>query len=322
MFNQKTILITGGTGSWGQEATSKILKYNPTEIRIYARNEFNLVTMQRKFNNPKLKFIIGDVRDYDQLNLSCKNVDYVLHLSALKHVPLAEEFPSEFIKTNINGTENVIKASINNNVKRVIDASSDKACEPSGVYGATKFIAERMILYANLYKSNTEFQCIRGGNVMGSAGRVIPLFIEQIKKYNKVTITDDRMTRYFITLSQAIDLVFLGIESNILNATYIINMPSCRIIDLANVLINSYGNKDTKIEITGIRAGEKLHEVLISKTEALNSYIYNDNYYLIFPVNNPNVNLPKVQFSEYNSSTKLMSMSEIEEMLRKGNFIK
>lgn len=320
MFENKTIIITGATGSWGQEATKKLLLQNPKEIRCYARNEFNLVSMQRKFDNPKLKFIIGDVRDYDQLNRSFQSVDYVLHFAALKQVHWAEEYPEEFIKTNINGTENVIRAALNNGIKRLVDASTDKACEPAGTYGASKMIAERMVLRAN-YNSNTEFQCIRGGNVMGSQGSLIPLLISQIKENNKVTITDERMTRYFITLSQAIDLVFLAMESSVLNATYILNMKSCKIIDLVRVMIEHYGNEDTKIETMGIRLGEKLHEVLISKTEALNSYIYNNDYFLIFPFGNSTIKLPRVSFEEYNSSTKLMGKSEIKAMLHEGGFL-
>jgi len=321
MFKEKIILLTGGTGSWGREATNQLLQYAPKEIRIYSRNECNQVTMKREYNNPKLKFIIGDVRDYEQLDFACREVDYVLHLAALKHVPVAEEFPYECIKTNIIGTENLIKAAIHNKIKRVIDVSSDKSCDAAGVYGATKFIAERMVLHANAYSSNTEFQCIRGGNVLGSAGSVVGLFISQIKRDNKITITDERMTRYFITLQEAIKLIFTAIKSSIIAATYIMNMPSCKIIDLSEVIIEHYGNKDTKIEITGIRPGEKLHEVLISKTEALNSYVYSDEYFVIFPFDTTRIDLEKVDFAEYNSSTKLMNKKEIKALLNKGGFL-
>jgi FlaA1/EpsC-like NDP-sugar epimerase len=199
--------------------------------------------------------------------------------------------------------------------------SSDKSCDAAGVYGASKFIAERMILHANTYNSNTEFQCIRGGNVLGSAGSVVPLFISQIKKDNKITITDERMTRYFITLQEAIGLIFTAIESNIIAATYIMNMPSCKITDLAEVVIQHYGDKETKVEITGIRPGEKLHEVLISKTEALNSYVYSEDYFIIFPFDAMRQDLTKVGFAEYNSSTKLLNKKEIKVLLNKGGFL-
>jgi FlaA1/EpsC-like NDP-sugar epimerase len=321
MFKDKTILITGGTGSWGVEAVKQLLERNPKQIIIYSRNECNQVTMARNLANPKLKFIIGDIRDYEQVDFACQGVDYILHLAALKHVPICEEFPYESIKTNILGTENIIKAAIKNKVKRVIDVSSDKSCDAAGVYGATKFIAERMILHANTYNSNTEFQCIRGGNVLGSAGSVVPLFISQIKKNNKITITDERMTRYFITLQEAIKLIFTAIESNIIAATYIMNMPSCKITDLADVLIAHYGDKETQVEITGMRPGEKLHEVLISKTEALNSYIYSDEYFVIFPFDANREDLQRVKFEEYNSSTKFMQKKEIKALLQKGGFL-
>lgn len=317
MFKDKTILITGGTGSWAHELVVQLLKLNPKEIRIYSRNEFAQVTMQRKFNNEKLKFIIGDIRDYEQLEFACRGVDILWHLAALKHVPLSEEFISEFVKTNIEGTKNIIKAAITCKVKSVIDVSSDKAANPISVYGMTKAIGERLIIQADKL-SSTRFVCVRGGNALGSNGSVVPYFIDQIKKNNKVTITSKEMTRYFLTLEEAIKLLFIAYESNNSGVLFVMKMPSCKILNLAEVLIEKYGNKETKIEEIGIRQGEKLDEVLVTEYESTNTYEYNQNYYV---VSNRKLSLPKVTFKEYNSnSQQLMSNTEIKYLLEKGKF--
>ena len=280
-FKDKIILITGGTGSWGQELTKQLLQFDVKEISILARNEFNQVSMKRKFNDPRLKIEIGNVRDYGKLKFACKNVNYVFHLSALKHVPICEEFPYEAIKTNIEGTRNIIRASIDNEVEKVIDVSSDKAVLPINTYGLTKAIGEKLILNALRIGSKTKFICIRGGNVLGTAGSVVSFWIDQIKRFNKITITDKKMTRYFLTLPEAIKLLFVAMKSNINGALFVMKMPSCKIIDLAKVMIEHYGNKDTKIKEIGIRPGEKIDEVLVSKHESPYTYKYGDNYYLI-----------------------------------------
>ena len=322
IFKNQTILITGGTGSWGNELTKQLLILNPKRIIIYSRNEFNQVTMKRKFNNKKLKFHIGDVRDYDSLNQACKKVDYIFHLAALKHVPVCEQQPDEAIKTNINGTQNVIRAAINNHVKKAIDVSSDKACAPLNSYGMTKAVGEKLIINASELVDTTEFMCIRAGNVMGTAGSVIPLFIDQIKKNNKITITDKRMTRYFISLEEAISLLFTAINSNVDGSLFVMKMPACKLTDLAKVLVDYYGDNKTEIIETGIRPGEKIDEVLVSKDEVLDTYEYNDTYYLIYPQGKEKLNLKKVQFPEYSSSTYLLNKKEIKILLDKGGFLK
>jgi FlaA1/EpsC-like NDP-sugar epimerase len=205
MFNNARILITGGTGSWGQTLTQMLLeKYNVKEIIIFSRGELQQVLMQRKFKNEKLKFVIGDIRDYESIKFATKKVDYIFHLAALKHVPICEDHPQEAIKTNINGTTNIVNASIENNVKKVIDVSTDKAVEPINSYGMTKAVGEKLIIQGNELSDYTKFVCIRGGNVMGSNGSVIPFFVEQIKTGGPITITDLRMTRFFLTLEEAI----------------------------------------------------------------------------------------------------------------------
>jgi FlaA1/EpsC-like NDP-sugar epimerase len=314
----KNVLIFGGTGSWGKELTKKLLTLRSiNQIVIFNRNEYNSVAMNREFNNKKLKFIIGDIRDYDAVLEATRNIDHVFLLSALKHVPLCEYQPTECIRTNIEGVNNVIKASITNKVKKVIDVSTDKACSPSTVYGASKFIGERLILDAN-NKSTTKFMCIRSGNVIGSAGSCVPLFIAQIKENNYITLTDKDMTRYFMSLPEAIDLLLKASKLNI-GDLLVTNMPSCSIGDLAKVIIKKYGNSQTKIIDIGNRGSEKTHEELINETEAKNTYIYNDKYYLIS--NRKISNLPLVTFSSYNSNSQpLMNEEEILTMLKKGGF--
>jgi UDP-N-acetylglucosamine 4,6-dehydratase/5-epimerase len=317
MFQDKNILITGGTGSWAYELVIQLLKFNLKEIRIYSRNEFAQVIMQRKFSDKRLKFIIGDIRDYEQLEFASKEVDILWHLAALKHVPLGEEFINEFVKTNIEGTKNIIKAAITCKVKNVIDVSSDKAANPISVYGMTKAIGERLIIQANKLAS-TKFVCVRGGNALGSNGSVVPYFIEQIKKNNKITITSKEMTRYFLTLEEAIKLLFIAYESNNFGVLFIMKMPSCKILDLAEVLIEKYGNKETEIEEIGIRQGEKIHEVLITEYESINTYEYDNNYYII---SRDTLNLPKVNFKEYTSNSQpLMNKDEIKQLLESGGF--
>jgi len=319
IFKNKIVMITGGSGSWGNELIKQLLETDVKEIRSFARGEFMQVTLERKFNDPRLKIIIGDIKDYEAVDAACRNVDIVFHLSAIKHVPLAEEFIYECIKTNLNGTRNLVKASIANKVKIVVDVSSDKSCLPINVYGMTKAIGEKIILNGANLSKETIFTVVRGGNVLGSNGSVVGLWINQIKKYNKITITDKRMTRYFITLPEAINLLFTAVESNINGGLFIINMPSCKIIDLAEVLINHYGNKDTKIEIIGIRPGEKLDEILISEHESPVCYEYDKNYYFI---SYKKVDFKKVDFKQFNSSTYLMNKKEIKKLLDKGGFLK
>lgn len=326
MFNNSRILITGATGSWGQTLITQLLeRYDVKEIICFSRGELQQVLMQRKFQNNKLKFVIGDVRDYEAVKDVTRNVDYIFHLAALKHVPICEINVQETIKTNITGTVNIINAAIENRVKKVIDVSSDKAVEPINLYGMSKAVGEKAIIQANSLSDYTRFVCIRGGNVMGSNGSVIPFFIEQIKSNKPLTITDKRMTRFFLTLEEAIQLLFKASIDSIGGETFVMNMPSCYITDLAEVLMDVYGKVD--IKETGIRPGEKLDEMLISHHEAALSFCYDENYYVTLPAGY-NQTLAtryqknsKVPFDEFSSKTKLMNHDEIKDMLKKGNFI-
>lgn len=321
-LKNKKILVTGGSGSWGNELVKQLLNKDAKEITSFARNEYRQVKLKRKYNDKRLKIVMGDVRDFGELKYACKDIDIVFHLAAVKHVPVCENQPYEAIKTNINGTRNIVRASIENNVEKVIDVSTDKAVAPINTYGMSKAIGEKLIINGANINSSTRFTCIRAGNVLGTNGSVVPLFKNQIKLYNKVTITDDKMTRYFLTIPQAIKLLFTASENNINGGLFVMKMLACKISDLADVLIEKYGNNNTKKEIIGIRPGEKVHELLISKNETPNTYIWNNDYYFI---NNTNNNLkvvdkPKVNFKEYSSNTKLMNKQEIKKLLRLGGF--
>lgn len=326
MFNGKRIFISGATGSWGQTLTRMLLaNYDPREIICFSRGELQQVLMQRKFHDPRLKFIVGDVRDYEAVRFAMRDVDIVFHLAALKHVPICEDHPQEAIKTNITGTTNIVNAAIDNHVAKVIDVSTDKAVEPLNLYGMTKSVGEKLIIQANDLSEHTRFVCIRGGNVMGSNGSVIPYFVEQIKSGGPVTITDLAMTRFFLTLEEAITLLFKAAEDSIGGETFVMNMPACYIKDVASVLMDHYGQVDVK-EI-GSKPGEKLDEMLISKHEAPLSYYYDKNYFVILPVKRTAElqakysALPKYDQEEFSSKTFIMSRDEIEQMLIKGGFI-
>lgn len=331
MFNDKKILITGGSGSWGRELTAQLLeKFSPQEIRIYSRGEPKQVGMRRDFNdNPRLRFMIGDVRDSERLIECSKGVDYIFHLAALKHVPVCENNPSEAVKTNILGTQNVIKAALENSVKKVIYISTDKAVEPLNFYGMTKSIGEKLIINANNLTEETSFVCIRAGNVLGTSESVIPVFRKQIINANKITITNGDMTRFMMNLKQAISLIFKASIDSVGGEIFVTYMPSMRIGDLAEVMIRELGNNDTEIMMMGKRPGEKIHELLVSRDESERAFKMGE-YFMILPAvrvnrirDHYNTNsLQKVEFSEFGSSnTKRLNQDEIKEMLDEENWL-
>jgi len=275
----KNILITGGTGSFGHQMVKTLLQFNPNKIIIFSRDEFKQYMMQ-KIYNPKehkcLRYFIGDIRDYDRLNTAFREVDIIFHSAALKQVPAMEYNPSEAIKTNIYGAENVIKAAINNNVKRVIAISTDKAVSPVNLYGATKMCFEKLFLAANNIVGNRDirFSVMRYGNVFGSRGSVVPLFLKQSEN-NEFTITDKRMTRFTITLEDAINFVLNCSAKMIGGETFIPKLPSYNIVQLAKVI-----NENATIKYIGIRPGEKLHECMISDCESYKT-LNCKNYFVI-----------------------------------------
>ncbi|MDD2731837.1 MAG: UDP-N-acetylglucosamine 4,6-dehydratase (inverting) [Candidatus Pacebacteria bacterium] len=280
-LENKTILLTGGTGSFGQKFVETALKkYNPKSIRIFSRGEYLQWEMAKKFNDPRVRFFIGDVRDKDRVLRAMDGVDIVIHAAALKHVPIAEYNPIEAIKTNIFGTTNVIDAAINKNIKKAIFISTDKAVNPANLYGATKLCAEKLFIQANSYvgEKDTIFSCCRYGNVIGSRGSVIPLFLEQ-NGNGFFTITDERMSRFLINLDQGVDFVINSIDIMKGGEVFIPKLPSVKIIDLIKAI-----NPELEIKVIGIRPGEKIHETLLTEEEAKHALEY-DNYYIVKPEN-------------------------------------
>ena len=265
-FDDKVILITGGTGSFGKKFIQTLLKeHKPAKVIIYSRDELKQHEMrQTGFDSPLLRYFIGDVRDRARLERAFHGVDIVVHAAALKQVPVCEYNPQEAIKTNITGTSNVIEAAIDMGVKRVLALSTDKAVNPINLYGATKLAAEKLVVQSNAYAGSgvTRLSCVRYGNVVGSRGSVVPVFIEQRKK-GKITITDERMTRFWITLDQGVHFVMNCIEQMQGGEVFVPKIPSMKITDLAKAVA-----PEAKVNMVGIRPGEKLHEVLISEDEA------------------------------------------------------
>ncbi|MBE0651160.1 MAG: polysaccharide biosynthesis protein [Bacteroidales bacterium] len=315
------ILIIGGTGSWGQELTRQILeKGSAKEIRIYSRGEHKQVEMARKFNDKRLNFIIGDIRDKKRLKYSAQNVDHIFHLAALKHVPVCEHSPEETVKTNIIGTINAVEVAAETKAKTFVLVSTDKAVDPINVYGVSKSLAEKIVVNANLNYQGIKFVCIRGGNVIGTNGSVVPLFKNQILRANEITITDKQMTRYFMRLQEAIGLIFKAVEDSMGGEIFVMKMPSVKITSLAALMIKELGNKSTKIKQIGIRPGEKIHEVLVSRYEAKRAF-EQGNYYVILP----NIDMhglykkySKKSFlnTEYNSKkNRYLTQSELKSVL-------
>lgn len=265
-WKNSTILVTGGTGSFGKKFTKIMLEqYQPKKLIIFSRDELKQHEMRvAGYDAPNLRYFIGDVRDADRLRRAMKGVDLVVHAAALKQVPACEYNPMEAIMTNVNGAKNVIDAAIDTGVKRVVALSTDKAVNPVNLYGATKLCAEKLFVQSNAYGGDdgTRFACVRYGNVVGSRGSVIPVFLDQ-RKNGKITITDPRMTRFWITLEQGVRLVIRAAETMLGGEVYIPKIPSMNIMDLAKAIA-----PECDVAYTGIRSGEKLHEQLISEDEA------------------------------------------------------
>lgn len=280
MLNGKNILITGGTGSFGKKMTQIILEsYEPKKLIIFSRDELKQFEMSQRWSAKKyscLRYFLGDVRDKERLMTAFHGVDYVIHAAALKQVPAAEYNPTEFIKTNILGAMNIIEAALANDVQKVIALSTDKACNPINLYGATKLCSDKLFAAANNYSGfeHTRFGVVRYGNVLGSRGSVIPFFKERAKT-GILPITDPRMTRFWITLDQAVHFVIMTMARAKGGEIFVPRIPSMKIMDLATAI-----SPDCKQEIVGIRPGEKLHETLIGEDDSRNTVEY-DNFYVI-----------------------------------------
>lgn len=279
-LDDKTILITGGTGSFGRKFTEIVLRdYRPRKLIIFSRDELKQHEMRQQVNDPCVRYFIGDVRDKDRLCRAMRGVDIVVHAAALKQVPACEYNPFEAVKTNIFGGQNVIDAAIDCGVKKVMAISTDKAVNPVNLYGATKLCAEKMFVQSNSYSGvgGTRFSCCRYGNVVGSRGSVVPIFLEQ-RKNGTITITDPRMTRFWLTLQQGVEFVIRCIGVMHGGEIFVPKIPSMRVVDLVKAIA-----PDCKLECIGIRAGEKLHEVLISDDEARHTLELEDMY-IVQPV--------------------------------------
>jgi len=332
LFEDKNILITGGTGSLGQALTKRLLQYDIKTLRIFSRNESKQVEMQSNFDDPRLRFLIGDVRDQNRLMRATEDVDLVFHTAALKHVPLIENNPSEAIQTNVLGSENVIVACAKNHVEKVVGVGTDKAVSPLNTYGATKLLMEKLFTSAvNEYsaeKYNTRFLALRYGNVVASSGSVIPLFINQIKNKEKITITNPKMTRFTITMNQAIDFILSSTEESIRSEVFVPKLKAYNILDLVKALEELLG--ETKHEIINSRPGEKLHELLINKYEIqytkdlgnkfaiLNPQMFDKNNEAHTEVLNTYDNFPPASFKEEYSSdaVPLLSTDELKIILK------
>jgi UDP-N-acetylglucosamine 4,6-dehydratase len=324
MLNDKTILITGGTGSFGKKCTDIILKrYKPKRLIIFSRDELKQFEMAQVYSDTKydcIRYFIGDVRDKERMYRAFHNVDYVIHAAALKQVPAAEYNPFEAVKTNVLGAQNVINVAIDQGVKKVIALSTDKAANPINLYGATKLCSDKLFIAGNSYvgRDSTVFSVVRYGNVAGSRGSVIPFFLK-CREAGVLPITDPRMTRFWITLEQGVNFVLKGLETMVGGELFVPKLPSMNIMDLAKIIA-----PECKTEITGIRPGEKLHEVMIPRDDARRTIEYADHY-IIQPdfafwgrrfTNNGSQSVPE-EF-EYNSGDNpwMLTPDEMEEIIR------
>ena len=307
MFEGKKILITGGTGSLGNALTRRLLDEGVDTIRIFSRNENKQITMESKFNDDRLRFLLGDIRDYSRLVRAMEDIDIVFHAAALKHVPVIEYNPFEAIKTNVIGSQNVIDACLEENVPKAVAVGTDKAVSPLNTYGATKLLMEKLFVTASNYlhkdRHRTNFLALRYGNVLGSSGSVIPKFIQQIKNKQKITITDPSMTRFSITMDEALDFILHATKISKGSEIFIPKLQAYSISGIKDALFDLLGN--TGEEIIGIREGEKLNEVLLNREEIRYSWEYENMYMVLNPLSKNNIPI-----EQYENATKIDNMTE------------
>jgi len=285
VFKGKKVLITGGTGSLGNALTQRLLTENVDTIRIFSRNENKQLEMASKFHDDRLRFLLGDVRDYNRLTRACEDIDIVFHTAALKHVPIIEYNPFEAIKTNVMGSQNVIDACLEEDVEKAICIGTDKAVSPLNTYGATKLLMEKLFITASNYlkkeRHKTKFIALRYGNVLGSSGSVIPKFINQIKNNGKITITDSNMTRFSISIDEALDFILKATEIGKGSEIFVPKLRAYSLMDVKDALFDLLGKTDE--QIVGIRPGEKLHEILINNEEMNYCWEYQEMYMIVDP---------------------------------------
>ncbi len=307
MFDDKVILITGGTGSFGHQYTETLLRhYKPRKVIIFSRDELKQSEMQQRFNDPCMRYFIGDVRDKERVAQACNGVDYIIHAAALKQVPAAEYNPTECIRTNINGAENVINAAIANKVKKVIALSTDKAANPINLYGATKLASDKLFVAANNMVGHRfpRFAVVRYGNVVGSRGSVVPFFKSLVaENAQEIPITDLEMTRFWITLQQGVDLVLKGFERMYGGEIFVPKIPSIKITDLAEAIAPGIPHK-----VVGIRPGEKLHEKMIPRDDSYRTVEFGDHYVIT----------PSIKFADMEVDYKVNQAGEKAELVKQG----
>jgi UDP-N-acetylglucosamine 4,6-dehydratase/5-epimerase len=330
MLKNKTLLITGGTGSFGNAVLNRFLNTNHfNEIRIFSRDEKKQEDQRRRLSNPKVKFYIGDVRDSLSVETAVRGVDYIFHAAALKQVPSCEFYPVEAVKTNVLGTENVLEAAIRNNVKKVVVLSTDKAVYPINAMGISKAMMEKVLVAKSRSAKNTIITGTRYGNVMASRGSVIPLFVDLIKSNKDLTLTDPNMTRFMMTLEDAVDLVLFAFENANPGDLFVQKAPGATIETLSKALLELY-QSNNKLKVIGTRHGEKLYESLLTKEEKLKA-IDLGNYYQI-PSDNRDLNYSKYiskgepstnDVEDYNShNTNRLDVEGMKKLLLKLDFIK
>lgn len=332
IFKGKKILVTGGTGSIGSEIVRRVLKYDPEVVRILSRDETKQFELKQELGDLKnIRYLIGDIRDKERLVRAFEDIDVIFHAAAMKHVPACEYNPFEAVKTNVIGTQNVIDAALENDVERVIAISTDKAASPVNTMGATKLLAEKLLIdtYFFAWHRKTVFSCVRFGNVMGSRGSVMPLFERQIRNGGPLTVTDLEMTRFIMTIPRAVELVFKATEIARGGEIFIFKMPVIKLGDLADVMIEQYAPKygyrpeSIKMEIIGIRDGEKKYEHLLNEEESRSAYETADMFIVAPPKwenTRPYEGAVKIQQKSYRSDNqKVMSKEEIRNFIEESN---
>lgn len=331
MLEGKKILITGGTGTLGQALTRFLLKMDVDTIRIVSRNEQKQIEMESNFNDKRLRYFLADVRDLDRLNRALENIDFVFHAAALKDVPKIEYNPFEAIKTNVIGSQNVIDACLEQDVEKVICIGTDKAVSPLNVYGATKTLMEKLFVSASNYldpkKHRTKFIALRYGNVLGSSSSVIPKFIEQIRSKQKITITDPNMTRFSITMNEALNFILKVAELGEGSEVFVPKIKAYSIMDVKEILVDLL--EDTGEEIIGIRPGEKLHETLINFDEMRYSWEFDDVYIITNPIfeksliKKSRLGIKKMENMDVYSSetTKKISKEDLKKIIQESGLL-
>lgn len=340
MFHRKKILVTGGTGSIGREIVKQLLEFQPEQIRVFSRDDTKQFELEHELRSPEnVRFLIGDIRDLNRLKMAMEEIDYVLHVAALKHVAACEYNPFEVVKTNVDGTQNVIEAALARNVERVINISTDKAINPTNTLGASKLLAERIIAAAQSFRGfhQTIFASVRFGNVLGSRGSVTGLFKNQIKNGGPVTVTDPDMTRFIMSIPQAVNLVLKAAWMAQGRETFILKMPATRIVDLAETMIEElaprYGRtkKDIAIRIIGRKQGEKLHEELMTMDES-ETALETEEMFIVIPRNAEGVSInvegrvyagadPAQKREYYSKMERLLSKEQIRGLLKQEGLL-